>query len=235
MLIVEKLNVAYGDIQVLYDVSFRIPKIGFFGVLGSNGAGKSTLLKVISGLHHPLSGEIWLDNINLIDQGAYVIPKLGVAHVPEGRHVFPSLTVKENLVIGDYSKRLGNQREDTLAYIFDIFPKLKERENQLGASLSGGEQQMLVVGRALMLHPRLLMLDEPSLGLAPIIVNEMYERLAQIHKEWELTILLIEQNASEALEVIDEAIILENGKVTFHGSAKEIQSTSYIKESYLGI
>lgn len=235
MLTVEHLDVAYGDIQVLYDVSLEVPDRGFVGVLGANGAGKTTLLKTISGLVRPRSGRVSLNDVELTEQPAYEIPKLGVAHVPEGRHVFPTLTVMENLILGDYTKRLKNERSEVLTSVLDLFPRLKERSKQFAGSLSGGEQQMLAVGRALMLRPTLLMLDEPSLGLAPIVVDEMFARLAQIYEEWEISILLVEQNAVQALELIEEALILETGKPAFRGPKQELENTPYIQRSYLGL
>lgn len=235
MLTVEHLDVAYGDIQVLYDVSFEVPRGGFVGVLGANGAGKTTLLKTISGLVRPRSGEILMEDTKLTERTPHQIPKLGIAHVPEGRHVFPTLTVIENLILGDYTRRLKGDRDEVLASVLDLFPRLKERAKQFAGSLSGGEQQMLAVGRALMLRPRLLMLDEPSLGLAPIVIEEMFSRFAQIHEEWKVSILLVEQNAVQALELIDEAIILETGRIAFSGSKQELENTPYIQQSYLGL
>jgi branched-chain amino acid transport system ATP-binding protein len=235
VLTIEHLDVAYGDIQVLHDIAFTVPPKGSVGVLGANGAGKTTLLKTVSGLVRPRSGTITLNDVELTEQPAHDIPNLGVAHVPEGRHVFPTLTVMDNLLLGDYTKRLKDERNEILASVLDLFPRLKERSKQLAGSLSGGEQQMLAVGRALMLRPTLLMLDEPSLGLAPIVVDEMFTRLAQIYEEWETSILLVEQNAVQALELIEEAIVLENGKVAFKGSKQELEDTPYVQQSYLGL
>jgi len=235
VLTIEHLDVAYGDIQVLHDIVFTVPPKGSVGVLGANGAGKTTLLKTISGLVRPRSGTITLNEVELTEQPAHAIPKLGVAHVPEGRHVFPTLTVIDNLLLGDYTKRLKDERNEILASVLDLFPRLKERSKQLAGSLSGGEQQMLAVGRALMLRPTLLMLDEPSLGLAPIVVDEMFTRLAQIYEEWETSILLVEQNAVQALELIEEAIVLENGKMAFKGSKQELEDTPYVQQSYMGL
>lgn len=235
MLTVEHLDVAYGDIQVLYDVSFEVPRGGFVGVLGANGAGKTTLLKTISGLVRPRSGEILMEDTKLTERTPHQVPKLGIAHVPEGRHVFPTLTVMENLILGDYTRRLKGDRDEVLASVLDLFPRLKERAKQFAGSLSGGEQQMLAVGRALMLRPTLLMLDEPSLGLAPIVIEEMFSRFSQIHEEWKVSILLVEQNAVQALELIDEAIILETGRMAFSGTKQELENTPYIQQSYLGL
>ena len=235
MLTIEHLDVAYGDVKVLHDIAFTVPPKGSVGVLGANGAGKTTLLKTISGLVRPRSGTIKFNDIELTEQPAHEIPKLGVAHVPEGRHVFPTLTVMDNLLLGDYTKRLKDERDEILASVLDLFPRLKERSKQLAGSLSGGEQQMLAVGRALLLRPTLLMLDEPSLGLAPIVVDEVFTRLAQIYEEWETSILLVEQNAVQALELIEEAIVLENGKMAFKGSKQELEDTPYVQQSYMGL
>jgi branched-chain amino acid transport system ATP-binding protein len=235
VLTIEHLDVAYGDVKVLHDIAFTVPPKGSVGVLGANGAGKTTLLKTISGLVRPRSGTIKFNDIELTEQPAHEIPKLGVAHVPEGRHVFPTLTVMDNLLLGDYTKRLKDERDEILASVLDLFPRLKERSKQLAGSLSGGEQQMLAVGRALLLRPTLLMLDEPSLGLAPIVVDEVFTRLAQIYEEWETSILLVEQNAVQALELIEEAIVLENGKMAFMGSKQELEDTPYVQQSYMGL
>jgi branched-chain amino acid transport system ATP-binding protein len=235
VLTVEHLDVAYGDIQVLYDVSFEVPRGGFVGVLGANGAGKTTLLKTISGLVRPRSGEIIFEDAKLTEQSPHQVPRLGIAHVPEGRRVFPTLTVMENLVLGDYTKRLEAERDEVLASVLDLFPRLKERAKQFAGSLSGGEQQMLAVGRALMLRPTLLMLDEPSLGLAPIVIEEMFSRFSQIHEEWKVSILLVEQNAVQALELIEEAVVLETGRMAFSGSKQEVENAPYIQQSYLGL
>lgn len=235
MLSIDNLSVAYGDIQVLYDVSLEVPSGGLVGVLGANGAGKTTLLKATSGLVRPRSGAISYEDVDLTQYPAYEIPKLGIAHVPEGRRVFPTLTVEENLLLGDYTKRLQDERQDILDSVLNVFPKLKQRSKQLAGSLSGGEQQMLAVGRALMLRPTLLMLDEPSLGLAPIVVEEMFDQFAQIYEEWGVSILLVEQNAVQALELIEHALILETGSVAFKGSRQELEDTPYIQQSYLGL
>ena len=232
---VENLSVDYGNIRALVDVSFELQPGEFMGVLGANGAGKSTLLKAVSGLVRPASGSIRLGDTELVGTPAHRIPATGLAHVPERRRVFPSLSVQDNLALGAYATPADRSRAELLDEVFTLFPRLKERAGQLAGSLSGGEQQMLAVGRALMLAPRLLMLDEPSLGLAPVIVEEMFDRLAAIHRELDVSILLIEQNATQALEVIERAIVLTTGEVTFTGTREELGGSEYLQRAYLGL
>jgi branched-chain amino acid transport system ATP-binding protein len=232
---VADLCVDYGNIRALTGVSFEMAAGEFMGVLGANGAGKSTLLKAISGLVRPTRGAIELGTDSVLELPPHRVPGLGIAHVPERRRVFPSLSVLDNLALGAYATPAELSRAELLDEVFGLFPKLKERSGQLAGSLSGGEQQMLAVGRALMLKPRLLMLDEPSLGLAPVIVEEMFERLAQIHRELDVSILLIEQNATQALEVIERAIVLTTGEVTFTGTRAELSQSDYLKRAYLGL
>ena len=232
---VDGLSVAYGNIRALVDVSFELRPGEFMGVLGANGAGKSTLLKAISGLVRPSEGTISLGETSVLGLAPHRISAAGIAHVPERRRVFPSLTVRDNLALGAYVTPSAVSRARLLDEVFSLFPRLAERATQQAGSLSGGEQQMLAVGRALMLKPRLLMLDEPSLGLAPVIVEEMFERLARIHRELDVSILLIEQNATQALEVIERAIVLTTGAVTFRGSREELLESDYLKRAYLGL
>jgi branched-chain amino acid transport system ATP-binding protein len=237
MLRIEGLRVAYGAVEVLHEVSFDVPPGRIVGVLGANGAGKSTLLRTISRLVPARSGRIWFRDHDLLHMAAHQIPRLGIAHVPEGRHVFPNLSVRDNLLLGDYVGRSRSRggREAQLEAVFAMFPRLYERREQLAGSLSGGEQQMLVLGRALMLQPELLMLDEPSLGLAPIVVEEVFQRLATIHRELGVSILLVEQNAVQAMELIEYAVLLENGRVTFHGPKEAMAQSTFLQEAYLGI
>lgn len=233
---VDNLSVNYGNVRALVDVSFELSPGEFMGVLGANGAGKSTLLKTISGLVRPVAGTITYGDAVLSQSSpAHDVPTLGIAHVPERRRVFPSLTVLDNLVLGAYSKRARPQREEAIEEVYALFPKLKDRRTQLAGSLSGGEQQMLAVGRALMLRPTLLMLDEPSLGLAPVIVEEMFARIAQIHDELKISVLLIEQNSAQALEVVERGIVLSTGHVTFAGSTSELRESDYLRKAYLGL
>lgn len=234
-LVVEDLTVSYGSIRALVDVTFEVGPGEFVGVLGGNGAGKSTLLKAISGLVRPSSGSIRFGVDCLTERAPHEIPRLGIAHVPERRRVFPTLTVRDNLALGAYSTKREVDRDKLLEEVFSLFPKLKQRAGQLAGSLSGGEQQMLAVGRALMLKPRMIMLDEPSLGLAPVIVEEMFDRLAEIHRELDASILLIEQNATQALEVIEKGVLLVTGEVSLTGSREELLSSDYLRQAYLGL
>jgi branched-chain amino acid transport system ATP-binding protein len=232
---IEAISVAYGGIGALADVGLEVRRGEFLGVLGANGAGKSTLLKTISGLVRPSTGSIVYNGVNLLAQAPHRIPACGVAHVPERRRVFASMTVYDNLILGGYVHKASRRDTGALEEILELFPRLRERASQLAGSLSGGEQQMLAVGRALMLRPSLLMLDEPSLGLAPIVVEQMFERLSTIHRELGISILLVEQNASQALEVITRGVVLENGRVTFVGDTAELAETEYLTRAYLGI
>jgi len=233
MLEVDKINVFYGDLQVLWDVSLRVDKGQIVAVVGSNGAGKTTLFKTIIGLLHPKSGSISflgkrVDNLSTAD-----IINLGIAQVPEGRRLFPTMTVKENLEIGAYVPSARKKAHDTLDWVFTLFPILKERQNQLAGSLSGGEQQMLAIARGLMARPKLLMLDEPSLGLAPKIVIKVLETIKRIRDEG-VTILLIDQNVRQALEISDAGFVLETGRVVLEGNSKQLLKDKRVKKAYLG-
>jgi len=206
----------------------------FVGVIGSNRAGKTTLLRAISGLVPLQKGEIYFDGQPLSRIPAHRIPALGIAHVPEGRQVFPGLTVEENLLLGAIVPSAKAHRAEGLEMVYSLFPRLKERRTQLAGTMSGGEQQMLAIGRALMLRPRLLMLDEPSMGLAPIVVEHVYEKIAEIHRLG-VAILLIEQNVSLALSCIQRGYVIETGRVVLEGTAEELRGNAAIKEAYLGI
>ncbi|MCI2419544.1 ABC transporter ATP-binding protein [Saccharopolyspora sp. K220] len=231
---VQGLCVDYGSIRALADVSFELHPGEFMGVLGANGAGKSTLLKAISGLVPPTAGTIKLGELSLPDLAPHDVAAAGIAHVPERRRVFPSLSVVDNLTLGGYTTLPDVARRELLDDVFSLFPKLAQRRTQLAGSLSGGEQQMLAVGRALMLRPRLLMLDEPSLGLAPVVVEEMFDRLDQIHRQLDASILLIEQNATRALEVIERAVVLTTGQVSATGTREEVMGSEYLRQAYFG-
>lgn len=231
-LVLNDLSVSYGQVRALVGVTLEVAASSFQGVLGANGAGKTTLLKAISGTVNAKGGTVSLDGTAMSGMAPHRIAAAGVAHVPEGRRVFNSLSVLDNLELGAYARR--SSRKESLEEVFAIFPRLAERKKQLAGSLSGGEQQMLTIGRALMLRPRLLLLDEPSLGLAPVIVEDVFSRLVSIHREMGVTIVLIEQNAVQALEVIDRAIVLENGRVVVNGSREELASSSYLQDAYLG-
>lgn len=234
MLEIVDLQAGYGDIQALFGVSFSVREGSIMAILGPNGAGKSTILRAISGLLRPSAGEIRFDGVRLNGMAPYDIAEVGIAHVPEGRRVFPSLTVEENLIVGSYSKRARSQRSKLLAEAYDLFPRLRERRQQLAGSLSGGEQQMLVIGRALMLSPRLLMMDEPSLGLAPILVDMVFEKIRAISRAG-MTMLLVEQNAAACLTTAVEGCVLEHGQVVCRGTRDLLLGTRVVQEAYLGV
>ncbi|HSB71749.1 MAG TPA: ABC transporter ATP-binding protein [Candidatus Methylomirabilis sp.] len=234
MLEVVDLHAGYGDIQALFGVSFTVQEGSIMAILGPNGAGKSTILRAISGLLRPNAGDIRFEGARLNGMAPYDIAELGIAHVPEGRRVFPSLSVEENLIVGSYSKRARPHRGKLLAEVYELFPRLRERRQQLAGSLSGGEQQMLVIGRALMLHPRLLMLDEPSLGLAPILVDLVFEKIRAISQRG-MTMLLVEQNAAACLSTAVEGCVLEHGQEVCRGTRDQLLGTRIVQEAYLGV
>lgn len=234
ILSVKDLTVHYGGIRALNQLNLHVNRGEIVAVIGANGAGKSTLLKTIAGIKTPTSGSILLDGEPLPKQ-AHRVVRRGVMLVPEGRQIFAPLSVKENLLLGAYSRSDAAENQDMLQAVFALFPVLGERINQRGGTLSGGEQQMLAIGRALMGHPRLLLLDEPSLGLAPIVVDALFRKIIQLNQEMALTILLVEQNASLALEISHRGYVLETGENVVEGSGKELLANQKIKESYLGI
>lgn len=225
---------SYNRVRALRDVSINVESKEFVGIIGANRSGKSTLLRAISRLIPLLSGEIFLDGKLLNNLPAHQIPSLGIAHVPEGRQVFPKLTVEENLILGAIVPLAKTKRAETLEMVYSLFPRLIERKNQLAGTLSGGEQQMLAIGRGLMLQPRLLMLDEPSLGLAPILVDEIYEKIREI-RTFGMSVLLVEQNIPKALSCIDHGYVLETGCIILSGPAEELKGNPLIKEAYLGL
>jgi branched-chain amino acid transport system ATP-binding protein len=236
MLKVKGLCAYYGAIEALSDVSLELPPSDIRCIIGANGAGKSTLLKAISGMVAK-TGSISWDGVEISKTLPKKIAKLGIAHVPEGRHVFPGLTVYENLEVGSVSWHGffgGKPYDKDIESVFSIFPRLKERRHQKAWSLSGGEQQMLAIGRALMSRPRLLLLDEPSMGLAPLVVEELFRQIIRIHEEENIPILLIEQNAKLALKVSSYAYILEHGKVAFEGASEKLQGDARVIKAYLG-
>jgi branched-chain amino acid transport system ATP-binding protein len=216
------------------DVSIAVGEGEAVGLLGANGAGKSTTLRAISGLVRLTSGTITFLGTDVASLPPHKITELGIAHVPEGRQVFPELTVKENLEIGAYIPSAKAERSRTLEFVFSIFPVLAERQKQLAGTMSGGEQQMLAVGRGLMLKPRLLMLDEPSLGLAPVITDATFQKIEEIHAMG-TAILLVEQNVSRALALVQRAYVLESGRVIMHGISSELANNKKVQEAYLGI
>ena len=231
MLKIDKLCVNYGGIKAVRDVSFEVPEGKIVTLIGANGAGKSTILRTITGLVHPASGSITYNGEELTKLPTYGIVNKGITLVPEGRHVFPDMTVLENLKIGAYLRK--DNLNDDIEWVYTLFPRLKERNWQQAGTLSGGEQQMLAVGRALMSRPKLIMMDEPSLGLAPLIVKEIFNIIKEINKHG-VTILLIEQNANMALHTADIAYVLETGTIALHGTGKELLANEKVKELYLG-
>jgi branched-chain amino acid transport system ATP-binding protein len=234
MLEVVDLQAGYGDIQALFGVSFAVQEGSIMAILGPNGAGKSTVLRAISGLLSPSAGDIRFEGVRLNGMAPYDIAEMGIAHVPEGRRVFASLSVEENLLVGSFSKRARPHRGKLLDEVYDLFPRLKERRQQSAGSLSGGEQQMLVIGRALMLSPRLLMMDEPSLGLAPILVGQVFEKIRAISQRG-MTMLLVEQNAAACLSTALEGCVLEHGQVICRGNREQLLGTRVVQEAYLGV
>ena len=232
MLKVDNINVYYGNIHAVKDVSFEVNEGEIVTLIGANGAGKSTTLKTVSGLLKPRTGDVLYRGKSIKGVRAHKIVEAGLAQVPEGRHVFLHMTVEENLDMGGYTQpasTIGPNKEK----VFELFPRLKERENQLAWSMSGGEQQMLAVGRAMMGRPKILLLDEPSMGLAPVVVNELFEKIVEINKTG-MTILLVEQNAKIALKNSDYAYVIEQGRITMEGNAADLRSDPRITQAYLG-
>ena len=234
MLEVEKINVFYDDAQALWDISFNVNNAEIVTLVGSNGSGKSTSLKAISGLVPPSSGQIRLEGIRIDRVPAHRIVEMGIAQIPEGRRLWPGLSVLENLELGAYTKGARAVREESLAYVFKLFPRLHERRMQLAGTLSGGEQQMLAIGRGLLSKPKLLILDEPSLGLAPFLVDEVFETIQKINREG-ATILLVEQNVNYGLAISSRGYVLETGRIVLSGSGKELLADEHVKTAYLGL
>jgi branched-chain amino acid transport system ATP-binding protein len=227
------VSASYGSVPAIHDVNIEIGEGEAVGLLGANGAGKSTTLRAISSLVKR-SGTITFAGTDLASLPPYRIPELGIAHVPEGRQVFPEMTVQENLEIGAYVPKAKAERGRTLDLVYSIFPRLADRKKQLAGTMSGGEQQMLAVGRGLMLKPRLLMLDEPSLGLAPVMTDVTFEKIGEIHKMG-TAILLVEQNVSRALSLVQRAYVLESGHVTLQGASADLANNKQVQAAYLGI
>jgi branched-chain amino acid transport system ATP-binding protein len=231
---IRSLDVAYGGLRALSGVSLDVERGQFVAVVGPNGAGKTTLFKTISGVVTPAGGEISYNGQNLLTVPSAERAQLGIAHVPEGRQVFASMTVMENLEMGAYTRKGQARWSESLGMILELFPILSERRDQLAGTLSGGEQQMLAIGRGLASAPDLLMLDEPSMGLAPTIVDAIFERINQVHKTG-LTILLVEQRVAEALETCDHGYVLETGRVALEGTHKTLMSDERVRRAYLGM
>jgi len=234
MLTVTGIDVSYGDLQALWDVSLKVEKGEVVSIVGSNGAGKTTMLKTISGLLKPKRGTVNFLGQDIEKMSAHNIVDLGIAQIPEGRHLFPLFSVLKNLMMGAYTRRAYDKRNETIDWVFQLFPVLKERKDQPAGTLSGGEQQMLAVARGLMSKPTLLMLDEPSLGLAPMMVLSVFEMVEKINSEG-ITILLVEQNVRHTLELTDRGSVLETGRITLEGTGKELMDSEHVKKAFLGM
>ena len=231
LLKVDNIQVYYGAIHAIKGISFEVNEGETVALIGANGAGKSTTLKTVSGLMHPKSGRIEFLDKDITHIEAHKLVSLGLAHVPEGRHIFLQMTVQENLEMGAFTRK--GDISDALDNVFQHFPRLKERRKQIGGTLSGGEQQMLAMGRAMMISPKLLMLDEPSMGLAPILVEQIFDIIRELRKAG-TTILLVEQNAGMALDIADRAYVLETGNITLSGTGAELAQSELVKKAYLG-
>lgn len=233
MLEVKDMEVYYGMIQAIKGISFEVNEGEVIALIGANGAGKTTILHTITGLLSPKKGSVVFEGKDITKVAAHKIVSLGMAHVPEGRRVFAELTVYENLKMGAYTRKEKSEIEQTLSMVYQRFPRLKERKNQLAGTLSGGEQQMLAMGRALMSHPKIIVMDEPSMGLSPILVNQIFDIIEEVSKSG-TTVLLVEQNAKKALSIADRAYVLETGKIVLDGDAQALLNDDSIKKAYLG-
>jgi branched-chain amino acid transport system ATP-binding protein len=234
MLLIKDLVVAYGDLPILHEISLEVNSAEVVSVLGANGAGKTTLLQAISGLLPTRSGSIRFQGRDITEIQAYELPALGLAHVPQGRGIFATMPVIDNLLVGSWNPQARKKRKENLELVYELFPRLKERADQMAGTLSGGEQQMLALGRALTQEPQLLMLDEPSLGLAPVLVESVFEKLEKI-KQQNISILLVEQNIFDAIDLSNRCYLLENGRITLEGTSKDFEQNDKIKKSYLGV
>lgn len=231
---VNNIDVSYGDVQVIFDLSMHIEEGEVVSIIGGNGAGKSTLLRTISGLMKPSSGRISFKGRSMHTLPPEEIVNRGIVHVPEGRRLFSLMTIKDNLIVGAYNKEADKYKEQTLAQVYEMLPRLKERENQTALTMSGGEQQMVAIGRGLMARPKILMLDEPSLGLAPVLINSIFETIRKIADQG-TTVLLVEQDVNHSLRLSDRGYVLEHGRIALEGRADELLGNPHIKEAYLGI
>ena len=232
MLSVKDLNVCYGAIHAIHDVSLEVHDGEIVSLIGANGAGKTTILHTITGLKKAQSGSVTYNDNDLLKTEPSKIITLGMAHVPEGRHIFPGMTVEENLEMGAYIRK--DDLSSSMKEVYERFPRLKERRRQLAGTLSGGEQQMLAVGRALMSKPSILLMDEPSMGLSPLLVKEIFSIIKEVHKQG-ITVLLVEQNAKMALSISDRAYVLETGHISMSGAADELLNDEQVKKAYLGL
>jgi branched-chain amino acid transport system ATP-binding protein len=234
MLKISEIDVFYGDLQVLWNVSFEVREKEIVSLIGANGAGKSTTLRTISSLLTPRKGTIDFNGIRLDQVTPHDIMKQGIVHVPEGRRLFPEMSVEENLILGSLYGGAKINRFETMAHVYELFPKLKDRRKQIAGTLSGGEQQMVAIGRGLMGRPRLIMFDEPSLGLAPALVQEIFDIIKRINGDG-VAVLLVEQNVTQALRMCDRAYVLQNGRVVLQGLGSELLESEEVKEAFLGI
>jgi len=228
------IQAGYGDFQALFGVALRVEPGEAVGVVGPNGAGKTTLLRVISGLLRPSAGRLRYGDQDLAQVPAHLLPELGIAHVPENRRLFPHLTVEENLKVGAYSKSARAHFAERRDRVFDLFPRMAQRRHQLAGTMSGGEQQMCAIGRALMCAPKILLLDEPSAGLAPLVVQQVFDLVRRIRQEG-LTVLIVEQNVAQVLRVVDRAYVLETGRVAAEGKSADLAADPVLRRSYLGM
>jgi branched-chain amino acid transport system ATP-binding protein len=231
---IKNIDVFYGDVQVIWDISFNVKQGEIVALIGANGAGKSTTLKTISGILRPKTGEIHFNDIPIHKVEPYKLIEIGLVHVPEARRLFVEMSVEENLDMGSLKGEAKKEREVTKELVFDLFPRLLERRRQLAGTLSGGEQQMLAIGRGLMAKPKLQMFDEPSLGLSPILVKDIFNVIKKI-KEEGTTVLIVEQNVKQTLAIADRAYVLENGKISLQGTGAELLSNEHVRTAYLGV
>lgn len=234
MLEVRDIDTFYGNIQALWGVSVSVNEAEVVALVGANGAGKTTLVNSISGLLHPAAGRVEFLGQRIDGLESHIIVELGISHIPEGRMLFPDMSVRENLEMGAYTKRVWNQKEDILERVYKLFPILERRKRQLASTLSGGEQQMVAMGRGLMSRPKLCFIDEPSSGLAPLVVDEMFNAIKELREEG-IAIFLIEQNVQQTLEIADRAYVLENGRISLEGKSEELLQNELIKKAYLGL
>ncbi|MEJ2153772.1 MAG: ABC transporter ATP-binding protein [Desulfobacteraceae bacterium] len=231
---IQNIDVFYDDVQVIFDLSLKVEKGEVVSIIGGNGAGKSTLLRTISGLMQPSAGQILFEGTPIQHKPPEEIVECGIVQVPEGRRLFTLMTVKDNLIVGGYNRRASQSVTQTLKNVYDLLPRLGERENQLAMTLSGGEQQMVAIGRGLMAMPHLLMLDEPSLGLAPILIKDIFETVRKVADQG-TTVLLVEQDVKHSLSLSDRGYVLEHGRAVMEGKAKDLMNDPHVKEAYLGL
>jgi branched-chain amino acid transport system ATP-binding protein len=234
MLRLENVDAGYGDIQVLWDVSVHVDAKEFVVLVGANGAGKTTIMKTISSLIRPTKGAILFEGRHLDQIPPYRIIEAGIAHVPEGRQLFPEMTVRENLELGSLTAAAKARRKESMEWVLDLFPRLRERQKQLAGTMSGGEQQMCAIARGLMSRPKMVLFDEPSLGLSPLLTQEIFKLARQVHAEG-LTILMVEQNVKQTLAICDRAYVLENGRIVLEGRGKELLENEEVKQAFLGL